>query len=109
MGLERGDFKNTLPIEKKKKISQLNEFSRRLEQPGLSLSRKAKTSIGNICKAGQPEAQPNSTVWGREGWRLILKQVGKKKTQRWERGGGSYSLRLADRVLSPRSKIELET
>lgn len=68
---------------KKKKISQLNEFSRRLEQPGLSLSRKAKTSIGNICKAGQPEAQPNSTVWGREGWRLILKQVGKKK----HRGG----------------------
>lgn len=39
---------------------------------------KTAKNYRRYCKARRPEAQPNSTVWGREGWRLILKQVGKK-------------------------------
>lgn len=74
----------------------------------LSLSRKPPTTIGDIAEQRRPKAQPNSTVWGREGWRLILKQVGKK--QRWERRGGNSS--LTDWQAGsphPGSKIELET
>lgn len=82
-----------------KKISQLNEFSRRLEQNGSASAKKPPTTLGDIAKLGD-RAQPNSTVWGREGWRLILKQVGKK--QRWERRGKKQPPRkLAGRLPSP--------
>lgn len=92
---------------KKKKISQLNEFSRRLEQTAQP-EQKTANNYRQYCKARQPEAQPNSTVWGREGRRLILKQVGKKN--RGGRGGGSCSLVDWQTGSShPGSKIEVET
>lgn len=102
LGLERRDFKNTRPIGKKKKISQLNEFSRRLERTAQAQQKTANNSR-RYCKARRPEAQSDPTVWGREGWRLVLEQVGKK--QRWERRGGGRPPRgVADRRPSPWSE-----
>lgn len=95
LGLERGDFKNTLPIEKKKQKNPPNLMSlvggwSNLAQP----QQKTENNYRQYCKAGQPETQPNSTVWGREGWRLVLKQVGKKKKKktRGGRGGGEAAV-----------------
>lgn len=71
---------------------------------------KTANNYKQYCKARQLEAQPNSTVWGREGWRLILKQVGKKKKNRGGRGGGKAAAQQTGRQGShPGSKIELET